>query len=374
MDKNYIVKDAEVIKLDTLCSLQGDNLISIKTSSKVFDIYTRQNVDWVESLSLALLNNIDLLPQPAFKIIGKKRYIVDDVSHTEKLKIKDVECWPEFGNTFHIRWNGSVEYVESNGINYFLLGSDSNHYHWLLNFLPRLLFTDRFDYLLSSKKIMLVVANSLTKNQLEILKIFGFDRDRLFFTSSDKVYNFEKLWVPSFFHGRYFSETVFQWYQSKICVELPRSSRYILSRSSGLGNSPRRRIVNHDEVVSALEPLGFVCVDLAECTMLEQMEIFAKAQFVVGPHGAGFANIVFAREKLKAIIFENSWAHTFLNDLLIAAGHISEIMICKDFFDSEWEMKTAKDESHLREIKRNRDMIVNIPDLIDTIHRLDRIE
>ena len=55
-----------------------------------------------------------------------------------------------------------------------------------------------------------------------------------------------------------------------------------------------RRVANEAEVIAALRPFGIEPVTLEGMAVADQARLFAGARLVVGPHGAGFANMVFA--------------------------------------------------------------------------------
>lgn len=56
-----------------------------------------------------------------------------------------------------------------------------------------------------------------------------------------------------------------------------------------------RSVLNEDESFrSVLAPLGFVKVDMAQFDVVEQMRLFREAEFIIGVHGAAFANIVYS--------------------------------------------------------------------------------
>lgn len=59
--------------------------------------------------------------------------------------------------------------------------------------------------------------------------------------------------------------------------------------------SPNRRLANEEEVISALARCGFVPVRLEALSLAEQIGLFANARMIVGPHGGGLTNILFAR-------------------------------------------------------------------------------
>jgi capsular polysaccharide biosynthesis protein len=80
---------------------------------------------------------------------------------------------------------------------------------------------------------------------------------------------------------------------------LPRRRLYVTRR-----DALTRRVVNEDEVVAALSPLGFETVELEGMAVVEQALLFASAELVVGSHGAGFSNLVFSPVGTGVLEFE----------------------------------------------------------------------
>lgn len=61
------------------------------------------------------------------------------------------------------------------------------------------------------------------------------------------------------------------------------------------GNQPNnRRVVNEEQVLALLVERGFTAVDPAALSVAEQIRACATASVIVGAHGAGLANIMFA--------------------------------------------------------------------------------
>jgi Glycosyltransferase 61 len=70
----------------------------------------------------------------------------------------------------------------------------------------------------------------------------------------------------------------------------PRASRRLfVSRR----DAAKRRVVNEDELLTALATLGFEVIVPGALTFGEQVAAFSSADVVVGPHGAGLANAIF---------------------------------------------------------------------------------
>ncbi len=71
---------------------------------------------------------------------------------------------------------------------------------------------------------------------------------------------------------------------------LPAPRRLYISRE----RAGRRKLVNEGQITDALRKLGFVKVILEDLPWLEQVRLFAQAEFIVGMHGAGLGNMVFS--------------------------------------------------------------------------------
>ena len=59
-----------------------------------------------------------------------------------------------------------------------------------------------------------------------------------------------------------------------------------------------RRLINEEELLEVLEKYNFQNYFFEEMTMEEQIDLFSDAEIVIGPHGAGFANILFSKNIL----------------------------------------------------------------------------
>ena len=73
--------------------------------------------------------------------------------------------------------------------------------------------------------------------------------------------------------------------------------RIYLSRA----RANNRLLLNEKEVWQQLQSLGFEEFHAEDYSFAEQIWIFQHAEAVIGPHGSGFANIVFSRPGTKII-------------------------------------------------------------------------
>jgi hypothetical protein len=60
-------------------------------------------------------------------------------------------------------------------------------------------------------------------------------------------------------------------------------------------DAKQRRVADEDRLVALLKPLGFTCLTLSGRPIDEQIQLFARADVVVGPHGGGLSNLVWCR-------------------------------------------------------------------------------
>ena len=65
----------------------------------------------------------------------------------------------------------------------------------------------------------------------------------------------------------------------------------------------KRNVINFNEVELILKKCGFVIIRLEDYTYREQIVFFKGAEIIVGPHGAGFTNIIFCVKKTILIEF-----------------------------------------------------------------------
>lgn len=68
-----------------------------------------------------------------------------------------------------------------------------------------------------------------------------------------------------------------------------------------LGRKPGLRSYNQDELVDRLFEYGFTCVYIEDFSFCQQVELMRNAEFIVGPSGAAWTNIIFARSEAKAL-------------------------------------------------------------------------
>lgn len=83
-----------------------------------------------------------------------------------------------------------------------------------------------------------------------------------------------------------------------------------------------RRIVNERDLFARLQQYGFKRVTLSHLSFVEQIRLFATAEVVVAPHGAGLANLVFSPPGCQVIeLIPKEYINVCFWALSEACGH-----------------------------------------------------
>jgi hypothetical protein len=91
---------------------------------------------------------------------------------------------------------------------------------------------------------------------------------------------------------------------------------YLDRRGSAL-----RRLVNEDEVVDALRPMGFVPVRPEALSLADQVRLFRGARAIVAPHGSGLTNLGFCRPGCAVLeLHMDAYVHWCFRNLAAVRG------------------------------------------------------
>lgn len=167
-----------------------------------------------------------------------------------------------------------------------------NYYHWLFDVLPRLHLLAEF----RGQIELFAVPAGLTPVQLETIGLLGVGREALLELVPDRKIYCERLLVPSLPGSEgAVPEWAVKFLRDRFlegCAVPSKRRKLYLSRA-GAG---QRQLVNELEIAALLAERGFETVKAAQLSFKEQLALFREAAAVVGCHGAGFANLVFASD------------------------------------------------------------------------------
>lgn len=168
-----------------------------------------------------------------------------------------------------------------------------NFYHWLIEVLPRLATLRRAgltaDYYL---------VECLTKFQQNVLAALGIEQHQLIQPHCRLLLEAKQLLVPSFPTPACLRE-----FRDLIVTRLEVKSRVGAARRIFITrrNTGTRTIVNEIELENLLHTHHFETHSMEEYPLSKQAQLIHEAELIVGMHGAGLANLLFARPGTRVI-------------------------------------------------------------------------
>ena len=195
----------------------------------------------------------------------------------------------------------------------------NNYYHWLIDVLPRLLILEEKIQKNNIKNIL--VPNYQKKYQLDSLKCF-FKKNNMNFInlSQNKYLKFKSIIFSSNDIGFDFynlhllkklKKRVFDYMRENRISSKHNFSRIYINRLDA-NLKKNRYLINENELISELKKKGFRSITLSDYSFFDQALIFYNAKLIIGLHGAGLANILFAKKKTKIIELTNSnWPNIY---------------------------------------------------------------
>ncbi|WP_238121772.1 MULTISPECIES: glycosyltransferase family 61 protein [unclassified Xanthobacter] len=226
-----------------------------------------------------------VLGESTFYRVGRK-YLERE---TAVLASKDVARITAFVDDLLVKGPEPVQHIAGTTI---VLQGWSNFDHFIRQPLSSLLLSLDLCDADARAQVHLLMSN-LDERIIAFLEMLGFDRGKIL-PFGGATYSFERLLYspdgsrlkrPSDLYRR---TAAFL----SGCVDLPSSGAERIYVSRALAR--RRKIVNEAELESRLATFGYVSIDPGQFTYAEQIAFFRQARCIVGPHGQGLANAIFA--------------------------------------------------------------------------------
>ena len=191
-------------------------------------------------------------------------------------------------------------------------------YHWILESLPRLWLWQEYQHM-TGQSLPVLLTHPLPEFAQQTLDILGV-KDVIFWDATRA--EVKQLVMPMAVNGtgipsRPILEQVSEQLIANI-ANLPQfdNPRIYITRK----NSPKRRVINEDEVLALLEKHGFEVFALETLSLTEQIALFQQAEIVIGAHGAGFANCIHSKNIKLLEFFEPSYINICFYRLACAFG------------------------------------------------------
>jgi capsular polysaccharide biosynthesis protein len=195
-----------------------------------------------------------------------------------------------------------------------------NYFHWMIDCLPRFAVLES----VGLDHLPVIVPARPTAFHLASLRAVGVNPERTtpFLGEHDHLLPERLIWASPPAPVNFPSPFVVDWLRRQfrsaagIASPPPGASRRLLVSRGGV-----RRLANEEELLRALEPLGFELVQPEQLTLPEQVRVFAEAQMIVGAHGAGLTNMVFSEPLPVLELFPPEHIAWHYYTLARAAGH-----------------------------------------------------
>lgn len=198
----------------------------------------------------------------------------------------------------------------------FLGGNGSfNYYHWLMELIPKCEFFHRIPY----KKFPLLVSSDVDEliSFKEILDKFAPNVD-VVTLQKDKIYSVGDLVYIDTPNNLPFNLRPGNKMRASYTLIHPQSIKYIRNiclsddviNDSSQSTYPKkiflkrkieRRKYNQDSVENILQKHGFVSVCMEELSFEEQVRTMFHCEWIVGPTGAAWTNLIFCQKGAKAL-------------------------------------------------------------------------
>ncbi len=207
-------------------------------------------------------------------------------------------------------------------------GANSNYWHWIFDVLPKLHIASKIYDL---DKIDYFLFPGLSENfQNESLDLIGIPLQKRISSENFRHIEAEEIIVPDHPYNfkndpSYDSLNIPGWIiiylkdlfkLNEIKKSFPK--KFYIDRSDSKSNHRHlRKIINEDEIKKILIDNNFEIIILSNLRFDEQVTLFKKAEFIVGLHGAGFANLVFCEKSTKVIELKSKSSGDIVGNLSI---------------------------------------------------------
>lgn len=237
-----------------------------------------------------------------------------------------------------------------------VVGGMKNHWHFLVNFLPRLQYAEQLLERSAYDRIML--HDNPSGFQAELLTRMGLDEITCHNPQGDDLVSFDEVHYPSMLHNVVLSADALARTREMIWKLVPETpsafgDRLLLERA---GDKPSRRFSNGEGVRQTLEAMDFTAIRNEDLSFDEQVNAYRSASVVVAGHGAGLSNMVFCRPGTDVLIFEYKWPSEMYG-LARQLGLNPHVILCRQDIDETFEAENPGFSF------RHRDLVVNMKQL-----------
>ena len=293
---------------------QGDMFNLVNTTDELEIIRQIQKIsEFKHEQSLVEVKSAKLVGKCAIGLDSNFRILLPTVLSSRKYVIKSGDA----------KWILIAPFMPSKKIDVAisLVGVLSKSYfHWIMEYLPNLQYW--FEYTMRTGiKPKIIIDSSAPSFQREYLELLGINSDHIIEWKTKKM-KVKNLIIPSSNFTRMgndldhrswylYHKTGSDWLKQKLLhINYNPKMRIYISRADS-----DRIVVNESELVALLKSFGIEKVVLSDYSVNEQIALFQNAELVVGAHGAGLVNLIFAENCKVLELFPKErsldFAHVF---------------------------------------------------------------
>ena len=184
----------------------------------------------------------------------------------------------------------------------------NNYCHFLFDIIPKIKLLSEGTNI---KKINYFYYSILNNYQKQILKMIDLDKKKII--DSNKFRHIQCDQLIGVTHPNYIKGTISDahskmpkwiilYLQKKFLSNIKTKinfDRIFIDRSDS--KLPHCKLINNVEIKNFLVSKGFKVLKLSRYSFKKQISYFNKAKVIIGPHGAGFANLTFCKQNTKVI-------------------------------------------------------------------------
>ncbi len=311
-------------KVEKSINTKTDERINVKTvqadkdlSYRIFNISNgRLYTDRIQDTAILIDNKI--IEEPSFQL----RHTYDSKIFNSNIKENIVF---KKGTPRKLRdFNGRVLSLLTGG------GGNNNYWHWLFDVLPRFSLCSKIFNLNDVDYFLL--PDHIKKFQIETLDCLNIPLHKRLSSKKFRHIKAKELVVtdhPVMISGNATRDImnmpvwISKWLKEAFVNQAEASDVkkiekiYIDRNDDALKKTPQRFISNEDEVKKYLLEKNYTFIKLHNLKFIDQVQLFANAESIVGLHGGGFANIAFCKAKTKVIELRSSDSGTPIENLAL---------------------------------------------------------
>jgi hypothetical protein len=318
---------ASIESIDSFCKRKPDNKIKLLLKSENFELTLPRVYNEVKEQKtysvpvpdswIAYLKDINLIA--AFSLYQNNHIIIYEPAAYPHYGYHVSGCrdyiHPLEDNPKKVCLSYAVrkKFVYDSGI--LLSGRCSrNYYHWLIEYLPKLLEIDSQNDL---KNIPLIIDSGMPIQHYQALELLIDSNRKYIFHDNTRVSFFKNLIVPSTStympdrfdlpywqlaaiskkHLFYIRNKILEQLENTIDKSMKYPEKIYLSRRS----INARQMTNTEEIESLFSEKGYTLISMEKLNFVEQVAHIKNAKVIAGPAGASMTNILFCQENSMII-------------------------------------------------------------------------